>query len=75
MNEKMKNILLALLVTGMAAVFIYVASQHYTLVLFGSLEIPELLFDIYSYGMGALFGYGAVVIWKKILTKGKNGKK
>lgn len=69
MKEKMKSVFLSLLVTLISVVFFYHAVGHYTLVLFDTISIPEWIFDILAYGMGALMGLGAIFLWRETFRK------
>ncbi len=69
MKEKAKTILLGLFMILMAVAAFYYASQHYILVLFDTIELPEWMFDVCAYGMGAIMGIGGIVVLKSAFDK------
>lgn len=64
MSKKMEKILVLLLLFGLAALGYSGAFGHYTLVLFGSLVIPEFIFDIICVVVGTMFGIGGIMVLK-----------
>ncbi|MBQ2880629.1 MAG: hypothetical protein IJE40_00015 [Clostridia bacterium] len=69
MKNKTGDILIALLLTGLTALGIYGVLGNYTFVLFNSIEIPELIFDICGIVVSAIVGYSAVIMWINIFRK------
>lgn len=66
MKEKMKTVFIALLLTVMTGVYFWLAADHYTIVLFDTVEIVEWLFDICACGLGILFGICAITLWVSV---------
>jgi len=71
MKEKMKTVFLALLLTVFSLIFYYCCFADTTLLLFRVIPVSGWLLDLYLFFMGTLFAYGAIMIWKQILTHKK----
>lgn len=69
MKETLKTILLGLFLLFLAAAAFYFASQHYILVLFDTIELPEWIFDVCAYGMGGLMGISGIAVLKSAFDK------